>query len=166
MTNMDHIMVHMGELGRVKRRAVPKKERHGSLFLYKPTKQPDQGHMAQTWIENDYYVAFEQMKLLEERVSESPGLTPPSLQLCKFDIVPLVRARPHCARLVRARRDSLCSDRYQCASLLYNFPLYTATTTNSLWTPAALCKNVKDVNVKMSFLCSATDTVVENTYST
>ena len=31
--------------------AVPKKERHGSLFLYKPTKQPDQGHMAQTWIE-------------------------------------------------------------------------------------------------------------------
>ena len=75
MTNMDHIMVHMGELGRVKRRAVPKKERHGSLFLYKPTKQPDQGHMAQTWIENDYYVAFEQMKLLEERVSESPGLT-------------------------------------------------------------------------------------------
>ena len=40
MTNMDHIMVHMGELGRVKRRAVPKKERHGSLFLYKPTKQP------------------------------------------------------------------------------------------------------------------------------
>ena len=51
MTNMDHIMVHMGELGRVKRRAVPKKERHGSLFLYKPTKQPDQGHMAQTWIE-------------------------------------------------------------------------------------------------------------------
>ena len=58
MTNMDHIMVHMGELGRVKRRAVPKKERHGSLFLYKPTKQPDQGHMAQTWIENDYYVAI------------------------------------------------------------------------------------------------------------
>ena len=90
MTNMDHIMVHMGELGRVKRRAVPKKERHGSLFLYKPTKQPDQGHMAQTWIENDYYVAFEQMKLLEERVSESPGLTPLPPQLCKFDIVPLV----------------------------------------------------------------------------
>ena len=49
---------------------------------------------------------------------------------------------PHCAWLVRARRDSLCSDRYQCASLLYNFPLYT-TTTNSSLTQAALCKNEK-----------------------
>ena len=39
---------------------------------------------------------------------------------------------PHCAWLVRARRDSLCSDRYQCASLLYNFPLYTTPTNSSL----------------------------------
>ena len=85
-TNQTNIIQHYTtrgswELGRVKRRAVPKKERHGSLFLYKPTKQPDQGHMAQTWIENDYYVAFEQMKLLEERVGESPALTLPSLAM-------------------------------------------------------------------------------------
>ena len=69
-----------------------------------------------TWpkLELKWLSSSEQMRM---RVSESPA--------CKFNLSLL----PHC----EPRRESLCPDRYQCASLLWNLPCIQQQQQQAHW---------------------------------